>query len=109
MKQCLLLIFLACLLGSCEKAINFNLNTTDHSLVVEATIENGQPPVVILSSIFDYFSAISADILANSFVHNAVITISNGVKTHQLKEYFYNTAANIKIYYYSIDSANLAT
>ena len=109
MKQCLLLISLACLLSSCEKAINFNLNATNASLVVEATIENGQPPVVILSSSFDYFSTISADILAKSFVHNAVITVSNGVKTHQLKEYFYNTAANLKVYYYTIDSSNLAT
>jgi len=110
MKQSLLLLLLlGCLFSSCEKAINFKLNATDASLVVEATIENGQPPVVILSSSFDYFSAISADILANSFVHNAVITVSNGVKTHQLREYFYNTQANIKVYYYSIDSSNLAT
>ncbi|MEP6726610.1 MAG: DUF4249 domain-containing protein [Bacteroidota bacterium] len=109
MKQWLLVISLVFLFSSCEKAINFKLDQTQSSLVVEATIENGQPPVVILSSSFDYFSAISADILANSFVHNAVVTISNGVKTHQLKEYFYATAANLKVYYYSIDSSNLAS
>lgn len=109
MKQWLLIISVAIFFCSCEKAINFKLDPTQQSLVVEATIENNQPPVVILSSSFDYFSSISADILANSFVHNAVITISNGTKTHQLKEYFYNTPANLKIYYYSIDSSNLAT
>ncbi|MFT3933390.1 MAG: DUF4249 domain-containing protein [Chitinophagaceae bacterium] len=109
MKQWLLIVSLAFFFCSCEKAINFKLDQTQPSLVVEATIENNQPPTVILSSSFDYFSAISADLLASSFVHNAVITISNGVKTHQLKEYSYNTAANLKIYYYSIDSANLAT
>ena len=84
---------------SCEKGITFNLNNTTPSVVVEATIENDQPPVVILSTSFDYFSNISPEILANSFVHNAVIKISNGTTTHQLKEYSYSTPANIKVYY----------
>ena len=101
---CIALIFLS----SCEKSISFKLDNTVPAIVVEASIENGQAPVVILSSSYDYFSAISPEILANSFVHNAVVTLSNGVKTQQLKEYFFNTAANIKVYYYSIDSANLA-
>ncbi len=109
MKQWLLIVSVAFLLSSCEKAIDFKLDQTTPSLVVEATIENNQPPVVILSSSFDYFSTISAELLANSFVHNATITVSNGVKTHQLKEYFYTTAANLKVYYYSIDSSNLGT
>jgi Domain of unknown function (DUF4249) len=109
MKQWLLVISLALIGSSCEKAINFKLDTTQPSLVVEASIESAQPPTVILSSSFDFFSNISAELLANSFVHNAVITVSNGVKTHQLKEYSYATPANLKVYYYSIDSSNLAT
>ena len=109
MKQWILVLSGAFLLSSCEKAISFKLDNTQPSMVVEASIENGQAPVVILSSSYDYFSTISAEILAASFVHNAVITISNGTKTHQLKEYFFNTSANLKVYYYSIDSANLAT
>ncbi len=109
MKQWILACCLIVLMSSCEKAINFKLDQTQPSLVVEATIENGQPPIVILSSSFEYFSTISAELLAGSFVHNAVITVSNGVKTHQLKEYFFNTAANLKVYYYSVDSSNLST
>ena len=109
MKHWLLIISLGILCSSCEKAISFKLDNTQPSLVVEATIENGQAPVVILSSSYDYFSTISPEILAASFVHGAVITISNGTKTHQLKEYFFNTSANLKVYYYSIDSANLST
>ena len=97
------------MVGSCEKAINFKLDTTVPSLVVEATIENGQPPVVMLSSSFSYFSNISADLLASSFVHDAVITVSNGVATQRLKEYSYATPASLKVYYYSVDSASLAT
>lgn len=109
MKHWLLVAGLGLLCSSCEKAINFKLDTTTPSLVVEATIENDQPPVVILSNSFSYFSNISADLLANSFVHNAVITISNGAKTHQLKEYSYASPASLNVYYYSIDSSNLAT
>ncbi len=109
MKQWILVFGLGWIFTSCEKGITFNLNNTAPSVVVEATIENAQPPVVIMSTSFDYFSNISPEILANSFVHNALIKISNGITTHQLKEYSYSTAANIKIYYYSIDSSNLAT
>lgn len=109
MKKWLLAICVALSGSSCEKAIHFKLDTTLPSMVVEATIENDQPPVVILSSSFDYFSNISAELLANSFVHNAVITISNGVKTHHLKEYSYATPGNLSVYYYSIDSSSLAT
>jgi Domain of unknown function (DUF4249) len=109
MKQWIFICSIGLIFSSCEKAITFNLNTTTASLVVEATIENDQPPVVILSSSFDYFSKISPTILANSFVHNAVIKISNGTKTQQLKEYAYTAASNIKLYYYSIDSSSPAT
>jgi hypothetical protein len=108
MKYWLLVFFTGILLSGCEKSISFKLDTTVPTVVVEASIENGQAPVVILSSSYDYFSTISPAILANSFVHNAVITLSNGVKTQQLKEYFFNTSANLKIYYYTIDSANPA-
>lgn len=109
MKPWLLFASLLFLLSSCEKAISFKLDSTQPSLVVEASIENNQPPIVILSSSFDYFSTISPDILAASFVHNAVITVSNGNKTQQLKEYFYTSPANLKVYYYSVDSANPAS
>jgi hypothetical protein len=94
---------------ACEKSVKFDLDKSNPSLVVEATIESGEPPVVILTNSTDFFGKISPEILANSFVRNAVVTISNGTKTHQLKESFFNTPANNKIYFYSIDSANLST
>ncbi len=97
------------LLVSCEKSIRFDLDKSNPTLVVEAIIENDQAPVVILSNSTDYFGKITPDILTNSFVRNAVITISNGSRTHQLKESFFTTPANNKIYFYSIDSANLST
>lgn len=96
-------------LSSCEKAINFTPKSAEPRLVVEATIESDQPPVVILSNSLDYFSEISPEKLLNSFVRNAEITISNGTKTHQLKEYSTDLGNGYSLYYYSIDSANLGT
>ena len=97
------------ILLSCEKSISFTPDNADPLVVVEASIENGQPPVVILSKSTNYFSEISADILANSFIRNARIEVSNGTLTHVLKEYKNSLGNGYDVYYYSIDSTNLAT
>lgn len=96
-------------LYSCEKNINFNLKTSEPTLVVDAQIENAQAPIVVLTKSFSYFDTISPQILANSFVHNAIVTISNGTLTHQLKEYTYPLGGGINVFLYSIDSAHLST
>jgi len=96
-------------LCSCEKGINFKLNAASSQLVVDGSIENGKPPVIVLSNSLDYFSQISPSILENSFVHNANVSVSNGVATQQLKEYSSpggNTGYTV--YYYTIDSSNLS-
>jgi hypothetical protein len=41
------LISLSALISSCEKAIEFELDDVEPKLVVEATIENGEAPLVI--------------------------------------------------------------
>jgi hypothetical protein len=97
------------LLSSCEKNITIKLKSTEPKLVVEATIENGQPPVVYLSQSLDYFSQISPSVLENSFVHGAAVYVSNGTLTHRLKEYKVPVNGGYNIYYYSIDSSNLPT
>lgn len=96
-------------LTSCEKSIDFNLEERAPKLVVEATIENGTVPVVFLTSSLNYFSAIDPNELFNSFVHDAQVTVSNGTKNHKLKEYAIPVGNGYSIYYYSIDSSNLAT
>jgi uncharacterized protein DUF4249 len=107
-KRILCLIFLCVLFCSCEKAINFNLSASPSQLVVDASIENNKSPVVILSTSLNYFSQITPAILENSFVHNAVVTISNGSQTQQLKEYATDTSA-YAFYYYSVDTTNPAS
>jgi hypothetical protein len=102
-------LFAVVVFCSCEKTINFEPNNADSLLVVEATIEPGQPPLVILSKSLDYFSKITPEILANSFVRNADVYVSNGSMTHKLKEYALPNVAGYTLYYYSIDSSNLGS
>lgn len=94
---------------SCEKNISLKLKTTEPKLVVEATIENGQPPHVLLSQSINYFSKITPAILENSFVHDAQVYVTNGTLTHQLKEYKIPVDSGYNMYYYAIDSSNLST
>lgn len=97
------------LLLGCEKKVEFTLDDLPDKPVIEATIENGQPPVVILSRSVGYFSKISTDILSQTFVHGAEVVVSNGTLTHKLKEYSRPLANGVSFYFYSTDSSSLAT
>jgi len=109
MKYLFLLITVSLLLISCEKGVTFDLDESFPKLVVEATIETNQPPLVILSRSQNFFAQITADILAASFVRNAEVYVSNGVVTHKLKEYSTPLSNGYTFYFYSIDSSNLST
>ncbi len=108
MKICavVLLAFLFC---SCEKNINFNLKASEPVLVVDAEIETAKPPTVVLTKSLSYFSQINGTILANTFVHNAEVYISNGVTTHKLKEFALTFAPGFTAYVYTNDATNPAT
>ena len=94
---------------SCERSVSFDVKDVAPKLVVEATIENGQAPLVFLSRSVGFFSTITPDILQNSFVHGAEVYVSNGTLTHKLKEHSVDLGNGYSIYYYSTDSSNLAT
>ncbi len=102
-----ILFIIVLLSAGCEKEADIQLKATDEVLVVDATIENDQPPVVYLSKSFNYFSKFSADLLAKSFVRNAKVTISDGTKTVELKEYALPAGTNT-LYVYSVDNTNPA-
>lgn len=105
----ILSVLLAMLFGGCEKNIDFNLKEEPPKLVVEATIENGGPPVVLLSNSLNYFSQVSSSLLAGSLVHGADVYVSNGSKTHKLKEYNLPLGGGYSLSYYSVDSSSLST
>ena len=108
MKNWIGLLLLAITFISCEKTINLQPDDQAPKLVVDAQIETGQAPLVVLSSSLNYFSTLSSSLLANSFVRNAKVIITDGVKTHQLREYNIINGG-ITYYFYSNDFTNPAT
>lgn len=100
--------YLYCLLAlilllSCERTIDLKVNDQPAKLIVDASIENDGTPLVILSTSLNYFSTISPQQLQASFVHNAVITVSDSSKTVQLQENSYTDSSGYSFYYYTVD------
>ncbi len=93
--------------ASCEKDVNINLESVPPQIVVQGVIENGQPPYVILNTTFGFFSQVDLSTVANSFVHGAVVKVSDGIKTITLKEYSIDTSGGNRFYVYFIDTTNL--
>lgn len=93
---------------SCEKNIDFKLVESQPALTVDAQIESGKAPIVVLTRSFSYFEKIDASLLTNSFVRNADVYISNGTRTQKLKEYVIPLSPGLLAYYYSIDSSLLS-
>ncbi len=108
MNKLVFVLFVSFLI-SCEKDINFDLKESANLLVVDAEIENDMAPRVILTKSFSYFSSINPQLLAQSFVHNADVFISNGTLTHKLKEIEFPLVPGYSLFVYSIDSASLST
>ncbi len=96
-------ILLCFALAACEKTITITTGQQTPKLVVEAQIETGLAPVVVLSRSLDYFSTIDYITLNNTYVHGAKVTISEGANNYILHEdsvvfdivymlYFYTTS-----------------
>ena len=95
---------------SCEKTIRLAVEDVPSKVVVDASIEDKQFPIVVLSNSLNYFAQITHEDLAASFIHGALIDINNGETTHRLKEYqVRDDSTGYVAYYYSIDSSNLVT
>jgi len=105
MKQWLFIVAAVVFMG-CEKTIQFQPDNQTPKLVVDAQIENGQQPVVILTTSLNYFSNITPELITGSFVRNAVITLSDGTKTVTLKEYDV-PVGTYHVYYYSTEATGL--
>lgn len=93
----------------CEKDITILPIESSPKLVVDAQIEDGQPPVVVLSNSLNYFSTIDTAELYSSFVKDAKVTLSDGTRTAQLKFYQVNSPGGFRYYFYSNDPASPST
>lgn len=71
---------------ACEEPINVDLPEAEAKLVVEGTIEQERPPLVILTRSTGYFDPTNIAAFENSFVHDARISVNNGTETVVLQE-----------------------
>ena len=63
------------ILISCEKEISLDFPSISPKLVVEGSIENGFPPVVILTKNAGYFDNIDTNTYNNLFVNDAIVKV----------------------------------
>ncbi len=85
----------------CEKDINIKLDPSENKLVVEASIENGNPPLVILTQSLDYFNKINPVALQSSFVRNANVSISDGSNSVELSPDSLKSDEGATIFFYT--------
>jgi hypothetical protein len=62
----------------CEKEITIDLPDSEPKIVVQGSIEQGQPPIVLLSESQGYFDATDLTSLEDYYLKGAVVTVSNG-------------------------------
>lgn len=74
------------LLVGCEQDLTIDLPEGKEKLVVEGHIEQGAPPVVVLTRSVPVFSEFSLESLEQSFVHGAQITVVTQGQSFILKE-----------------------
>ncbi len=71
---------------SCQKDINIKLPAYQEKLVVEASIEPGQPAMALLSTTAPFFGASNFSNPSQFFVKGAFVTVTDGVQVDTLKE-----------------------
>ncbi len=102
----MLVVFLGMItLGACEMAITIHLPPSSPELVVEGYIYVGKPPVVILTHTIGFFSRVNPGIVDSSFVHGAMVTVSEGANSQNLREYAIDTTGGNRIFLYTADTS----
>jgi hypothetical protein len=80
-------VMIVLLLVGCEKDITVDLPQAETKIVVQGSIEPGQPPIVILSYSSGYFAPADAESIANSYVQGAQVKMIHGTDTIPLDMY----------------------
>jgi hypothetical protein len=78
------------LLTACEEEFVPDVVVDPSQIVVEGYIEAGErrtPPYIFLTRSLGFFSELSTDELENAYVHDAVITVTDGSETVRLREF----------------------
>lgn len=105
MHRLIPILAMSLLLVSCEKDVDIELDEREQSLVVDASIETGGAPMVILSRSLGYFTKIDPKVLSASFVRGAVVHVSDPVRKTRLKEDSVLLPGGNRLVFYSVDPA----
>lgn len=78
-----LLLIAAATVTSCTKVIDINIPDSARQVVVEGTIENDVPPVVVLTKSSKFFDNVNINDIGSYFIHgaNVHVTASDGTQT----------------------------
>lgn len=91
---------------ACEKVIDLVPESQDPKIVVDGSIETGQPPVVFVTESLNFFKTLTPDLLSTIFARNARITVSDGTRSVTLREYAIPSGiAGRFVFVYSTDTA----
>lgn len=85
----LLILLCSILVTGCETEYVPDTAHLENKLIVEGYIEAGENPLpayVILTKSFQAYGTIGADVFDSSYVHDATITVSDGVNSYPLTE-----------------------
>jgi hypothetical protein len=72
--------------SSCEREVTIDIPDSEGRLVVEARIEEGMPPIVILSKSIGYFKFTDQSTFESMFIKGAIVTLDNGSNKEILTE-----------------------
>lgn len=84
MKRLPVALSLAVLLAACEKEITVDLPVTPSKVVVEGSIETGQPPIVLLTRTQSYFAPTNLSGIGDIYITDGVVIVSDGISTDTL-------------------------
>jgi len=86
MKNLFFLTFLLLIVVSCTKEVEIDIPGYKDLLVIDGSIETGQPPIVLLSSTNDIYSETNLQAYLDGFISGATVTVSDGTTTILLDE-----------------------
>ena len=84
--QTILLFCSVLLLSGGEENLTLEIPEGEAKLIVEGHIEQGTPPLVVLTNSVPVFANVSSETLENAFVHDAQVTVSSGGQVYTLRE-----------------------
>lgn len=86
MKNLFYLLLLSIVLFSCTKEVQIDIPGYKENLVIDGSIETGQPPIVLLSTTNNIYSPTNLDAYLEGFISGATVIVSDGTITDTLTE-----------------------